>query len=108
MTNPIAKAVNAVGRVFEPLTTAASRAITIPGLTPASAPTINIPSPTESAPAKIPGSKPAGAGLRESFLSGVVGGAAGQGLQGGSWDWRGGGGGGTGSGGQKGKSLIGA
>ena len=108
MTNPISKAVSAVSRVFEPLVSATTRAFTIPGMHPSqSSSTINVPDPSKSTPAKIPGSKPSGGKGQESFLSGVVGGAAGQGLSRNSWDWRGGSGGGTGQSGS-GKSLIGA
>ncbi len=109
MSKPLQKAGDFAERIIHPVMEATQRALTIPGLQPAqpsSGPTINMPDPASSTPAKIPGSKPSGRNLQQSFLSGVAGGAAGQGLSGGSWDWRGGSSSGTGS--SSGKSLIGA
>lgn len=106
MVSPIKSAIefgtNLAERAFAPVTKAAGRAFTMPGQQPAGAP--EFPKPTTSIPAKIPSTKPGGRrGLQESFLSGVVGGAAAKGLPSGS-SWWGEGGGGSNRGG---KTLIG-
>lgn len=99
MSDPIQSISTFVKAVTEPITSAFSRAFTMPGTgeNAPKAPTINLPDPKKSTPAKIPGSKPSGgSGMQSGFLSGVVRGQAGSALPGGGgdggrgWSWGGG------------------
>lgn len=78
--------VKAIGRAFQPITSAVGNALTMPG----GAPTLNIPAPPGLVPAQQPNAKPARKSQQSSFLSGAA--AAQQ----------------AGGGASEGKTLIGA
>jgi hypothetical protein len=65
MVNPI----KAVGRAIDPVLTAVTRAVTIPG-TNQTAPTPTV--PDQAPAATTPTAKPAKKGIQQSFLSGVA------------------------------------
>lgn len=88
ISNAVGGALSGAGRIFQPLTSAVSRAFTLPSLSSS----ITLPSaPPGLIPAQVPTSKPAKASQQQSFLSGASQAAA-----------AGGGGGSTG------KTLIGS